>query len=180
MAGEAIGFEREGERVEGYLAAPEGAPRAGVVVIQEWWGLNDDIRSIADRFAAGGYLAFAPDLYNGQVAHEPDEARKLAMALERDLAARSVDLAIAWLKQERGVARVGCVGFCMGGGLTLEVAMRPSANADAVHVYYGGAQHALAGANLGGAGAGDGLLRRPGRGDPGRAGGGAAQRPRDP
>ena len=139
MAGEAIGFEREGERVEGYLAAPEGAPRAGVVVIQEWWGLNDDIRSIADRFAAEGYLAFAPDLYNGQVAHEPDEARKLAMALERDLAARSVDLAIAWLKQERGVARVGCVGFCMGGGLTLEVAMRPSANADAVHVYYGGA-----------------------------------------
>ena len=140
MPGAAIAMQRDGERVVGYLAELEGAPRAGVVVIQEWWGLNDDIRSIADRIAAEGYLALAPDLYDGAVASEPDEARKLAMALERDLASRTVDAAIGWLKEERGVAKVGVVGFCMGGGLALETAMRPTSRVDAVHVYYGGAR----------------------------------------
>ena len=79
-------FDHNGQHVEGYLSEPEGTPRAGVVVIQEWWGLNDDIKGIADRFAAEGYLAFAPDLYDGVVSTEPDEALKLAMALERDIA----------------------------------------------------------------------------------------------
>ena len=138
MAGSAQRFESDGVEVSGYLAEPEGTPAAGVVVLQEWWGLNDDIRSIADRFAAEGYVAFAPDLYHGQVSSEPDEARKLAMSLERDLAAREVDAAISWLKRERGVSKVGCVGYCMGGGLTLATALRPTSNVDAVHVYYGG------------------------------------------
>ena len=136
--GEAITIEQAGQTVSGYLAEPEGTPRAGVVVIQEWWGLNDDIRGIADRYAAEGYLAFAPDVYHGELATEPDEARKLAMALERDLAAREIDAIIDWLKSERGVAKVGCTGFCMGGGLTLATAIRPGSGVDAAHVYYGG------------------------------------------
>ena len=134
----AVQFERGGVQVGGYLAEPEGEPRAGLVVIQEWWGLNDDIRSIADRYAAEGYLAFSPDIYHGELTTEPDEARKLAMALERDVAAREIDAAITWLKDEHGVATVGCTGFCMGGGLTLATAIRPGSNVDAVHVYYGG------------------------------------------
>jgi carboxymethylenebutenolidase len=109
-----------------------------MIVIQEWWGLNDDIKGIADRYAGEGFLAFAPDMYHGELATEPDEARKLAMSLERDLAAREIDAAITWLKSERGVEKVGCVGFCMGGGLTLATAIRPSSSVDAVHVYYGG------------------------------------------
>ena len=137
MSGD-LQFDHNGQHVEGYLAEPEGAPRAGVVVIQEWWGLNEDIRGIADRFAAEGYLAFAPDLYDGQVSTEPDEAMKLAMALERDVAGQVVDAAIGWLKDERGVAKAGCIGFCMGGGLTLAAAMRPTSNVDAAHVFYGG------------------------------------------
>jgi carboxymethylenebutenolidase len=137
MTGE-ISIEHGGQHVEGYLSEPEGTPRAGVVVIQEWWGLNDDIRGIADRFAAEGYLALAPDLYDGKVSTEPDEALKLAQALERDIAAQVIDAAIGWLKAEHGVAKVGCVGFCMGGGLTLATAMRPTSNVDAVHVFYGG------------------------------------------
>ena len=137
MSGE-LNIEHSGERVQGYLAEPEGTPRAGMIVIQEWWGLNDDIRGIADRFAVEGYLAVAPDLYDGKVSTEPDEAMKLAMALERDVAARVVDADIAWLKAERGVAKVGCIGFCMGGGLTLATAMRPTSQVDAVHVFYGG------------------------------------------
>jgi carboxymethylenebutenolidase len=133
-----ISIDHGGQHVEGYLSEPEGTPRAGVVVIQEWWGLNDDIRGIADRFAAEGYLALAPDLYDGKVSTEPDEAMKLAQALERDIAAQVIDAAIGWLKAEHGVTKVGCVGFCMGGGLTLATAMRPTSNVDAVHVFYGG------------------------------------------
>ncbi|MDA0365710.1 MAG: dienelactone hydrolase family protein [Chloroflexi bacterium] len=131
-------FEHDGLAVTGYLSEPEDAAKGGLIVIQEWWGLTPDIKEIADRYAVEGYLAFAPDLYHGEVATEPDEARKLAMSMERDLAAREIDGAIGWLKSVRGVRKVGVVGYCMGGGLSLATAIRPSSNADAVHVYYGG------------------------------------------
>ena len=138
MSGCETRIERDGLTIPGYLSEPEGSPRAGVVVIQEAWGLNDQIRGVADRFSAEGYLAFAPDLYDGRRSDEPDEATKFAMALERDVAAREIDAAIAWLEDERGLARVGCIGFCMGGGLALATALRPTSNVDAVHVCYGG------------------------------------------
>ena len=77
--------------ISGYLSEPEETPTAGIIVIQEWWGLTEDIKEIADRYAAEGYLAFAPDLYHGEIATEPDEARKLAMSMERDLAAQEID-----------------------------------------------------------------------------------------
>ncbi len=137
-----IKVEHNGVEFEGYLSEPDpddfDIPRGGMIVIQEWWGLTDDICEIADRYAVEGYLAFAPDLYHGHVATEPDDARKHAMELERDVAAQEVDAAIAWLKDEHGVGKVGAVGYCMGGGLALAAAMRPSSNVDAVHVYYGG------------------------------------------
>jgi len=131
-------FEHDGVQIAGYLSEPDDAPKGGLIVIQEWWGLTPDIKEIADRYAVEGYLAFAPDLYHGQVASEPDEARKLAMSMERDLAAREIDAAIDWLKSVRGLRKVGVVGYCMGGGLALATAIRPSSNVDAVHVYYGG------------------------------------------
>ena len=132
-------IEHAGLEIQGYLAEPEDEEaKAGLIVIQEWWGLTDDIKEIADRYSVEGYLAFAPDLYHGQAATEPDEARKLAMSMERDIAAQEIDAAIAWMKAEHGLAKVGCVGYCMGGGLTLATAIRPSSNVDAVHVYYGG------------------------------------------
>jgi len=130
-------IQHGGMSISGYLAEPSEV-KAGLIVIQEWWGLTQDIKEVADRYAKEGYLAFAPDLYHGTVATEPDEARKLAMAFERDVAAREVDTAIAWLKTERGAGKVGCVGYCMGGGLSLAAAIRPTSNVDAVHVYYGG------------------------------------------
>lgn len=137
-----ITIEQNGVEVPGYLSEPDPdlyeSPRAGMIVIQEWWGLTPDIREIVDRYATEGYLSFAPDLFHGEIASEPDEARKLAMSMERDVAAQEIDAAIDWLKQEHGLAKVGCVGYCMGGGLTLATAMRPTSNVDAVHVYYGG------------------------------------------
>lgn len=124
--------------ISGYLSEPEETPTAGIIVIQEWWGLTEDIKEIADRYAAEGYLAFAPDLYHGEIAIEPDEARKLAMSMERDIAAQEIDGAISWLRDEHNVSKAGCVGYCMGSGLTLAAAIRPSSGVDAVHVYYGG------------------------------------------
>lgn len=132
-------IEHAGLEIQGYLAEPDDEEaKAGLIVIQEWWGLTDDIKEIADRYSVEGYLAFAPDLYHGHAATEPDEARKLAMSMERDIAAQEIDAAIAWMKAEHGLTKVGCVGYCMGGGLTLATAIRPSSNVDAVHVYYGG------------------------------------------
>jgi carboxymethylenebutenolidase len=133
-----LAFEHEGTQLAGYLAEPTSQPRAGLVVIQEWWGLTPDIKDIADRYSQEGYLSFAPDLYHGVVAEEPDDARKAVMEMDRDRAAQEIDAAIAWLKGEHGVAKVGIVGYCMGGGLTLATALRPGSGADAAHVYYGG------------------------------------------
>lgn len=104
----------------GYLAAPSGeGPWPGVVVIQEWWGLNDNIRDIADRFAREGFVALAPDLYYGETAYEPDEARKLMMGLEYPDALHVIQSAIDYLiaLDEVSPKKIGVTGFCMGGGL---------------------------------------------------------------
>ena len=93
--GTRISFERpDGKAAEGYLANTGHANAPGVVVIQEWWGLNDHMRDIADRLAGEGFVALAPDRYYGETATEPDEARKLAMALEYPDALRVIQTAV--------------------------------------------------------------------------------------
>ncbi len=112
---------------EGYLTAPSGkGPFPGVVVIQEWWGLEPHIRSVVDRFAAEGFIALAPDLYHGRVATEPDEARKLAMSLEQDVAIEEIQNAINYLtgRIDLEPKEVAVIGFCMGGGLALQMAVK--------------------------------------------------------
>lgn len=124
----------------GYLARPEGAgPFPGVIVIQEWWGLEEHIKDVARRFAAEGFVALAPDLYHGEVATEPDEARKLAMAMDRERAAKEIDGAIAYLRGLRYVEpkQVGVIGFCMGGGLALVLGTRRPDAVKAVVAAYG-------------------------------------------
>jgi carboxymethylenebutenolidase len=121
----------------GYLARPDGnAP--GVVLIQEWWGLNDHIKDVADRFAAAGFATLAPDLYRGQVALEPDEARKLAMALEFPQALADIQGAVDYLLAQPFVApkKIGVVGFCMGGRLAGQFAVKGQ-SAGAVVAFYG-------------------------------------------
>jgi carboxymethylenebutenolidase len=116
--GQTISFASNGGTSEGYVARPAEPNGAAVIVIQEWWGLVDHIRSLADRFAAAGYLALAPDLYHGVKTTEPDEAGKLMMGLAMDQAARDIAGAAAHLAGE-APAGVGTVGFCMGGSLAL-------------------------------------------------------------
>ncbi len=116
----------------GYWAYQEGGePRPAIIVIQEWWGLNEHIKDVARRFAAEGYVALAPDLYHGVVTTEPDEARKQAMELGMRDAVGEIQAAIDYLKGQDVVnGRFGIVGFCMGGGLVLQtVANSPDINA---------------------------------------------------
>ena len=102
---------------DGYLAESPGA-RSGIVVLQEWWGLNDQIKGVADRLASEGYRALAPDLYHGRVTQVPDEAGHMMEGLDW-VGATEVEVrgAIAALKRE--VDRVCVMGFCMGGALTV-------------------------------------------------------------
>lgn len=120
-----ITFPANGGEGQGYLAVgPGGEKKPGVVVIQEWWGLDDHIKDVTERFAAAGFVALAPDLYHGQVATEPDEARKLAMELEVDHAIKEIAGAVKELASRDDVNGVGTIGFCMGGKLSFLAAAR--------------------------------------------------------
>lgn len=123
----------------GYLARPDDdAAHPAVVVIQEWWGLNEHIKDVTRRFAEEGFVALAPDLYHGQVVSEPDAARSLAIALDRDAAVQEIQSATDYLQQQSfvSVRKVGTVGFCMGGWLSLQTAV-DEADVGASVAFYG-------------------------------------------
>ncbi len=135
--GEMVEFPSNGGTATGYLAMPEGDRGPGVLVIQEWWGLVPHIKDVADRFAAEGFVALAPDLYHGATTSEPDEAGKLMMAMNMEQAAKDLSGAVTLLQERSGHDAVGVVGFCMGGGLALVTGtLRPDA-VKAVVPFYG-------------------------------------------
>jgi carboxymethylenebutenolidase len=121
MRGTMIAFSSPSVSTPGYLSFPETDTGPGVVVIQEWWGLTDHIRDVADRFAAAGLVALAPDLYHGETARSPDDAAKLSMALNIQQASAEIAASARHLLALPQVApkKVGAVGFCMGGQLAL-------------------------------------------------------------
>ena len=112
---------------------------AGVVVIQEWWGLTDHIADVSDRLAAEGFVALAPDLFGGKVAHDSDEAGELMMALPVEAAARDLGGAVDFLLAHEAVTsdRVGAIGFCMGGGFVLMLAAQQGDKVGAAVPFYG-------------------------------------------
>ena len=133
-----IQFQRpDGASVSGYLAQAE-KPLGALVVIQEWWGLNDQIRGVADRLAAAGFTALVPDLYRGQSTVEEEEAHHLMTGLNfGDAAAQDVRGAVQYLKGLKlGGGKVGVTGYCMGGALTV-LASTLVPEADAAVVWYG-------------------------------------------
>jgi carboxymethylenebutenolidase len=136
--GRMVEFQRtDGGALHGYLAeAPQ--PLGAVVVIQEWWGLNDQIRGVADRLAAAGFTALVPDLYRGKSTVEAEEAHHLMSGLDfADAASQDVRGAVQYLKGLKlGSGKVGVTGYCMGGALTLLSAMQVP-EADAGVVWYG-------------------------------------------
>ena len=119
MAGSMVQIPSNGGTTPGYLATPAGSKGPGVLVIQEWWGLVPHIKHVADRFAAEGFSALAPDLYHGKTASEPDGAGKLFMALNIAQAEKDLRGAATFLAGYSSTAKIGAVGFCMGGQLAL-------------------------------------------------------------
>jgi carboxymethylenebutenolidase len=134
-----ITFPSNGSEGRGYLAVPESGSGPGVVVIQEWWGLNDQIQAVCDTYAEVGFVALAPDLYRGELTAEPDEAGKLMMSLNLERAATDLGGAIDALRNHAAVTSngVGVTGYCMGGGLALLLATLRPDDVVAVAPYYG-------------------------------------------
>jgi carboxymethylenebutenolidase len=136
-----VDFTSNGDTAHGYLALPSGGQGPGVVVIQEWWGLDPGIKIVTDNLAAEGFVAFAPDLYRGELAQhdEMDKAGELMSKLPQDRAARDLSGAVDLLRSHDATTgdKVGVVGFCMGGMLSWVLgAIRPDA-VGAVVAYYG-------------------------------------------
>ena len=133
-----IQFTRpDGKTVDGYLAEPANSANApGVVVLQEWWGLDDEVISVAERLAKAGYRALVPDLYRGKLALEANEAEHLMNDLNfGDAASQDVRGAVQYLKAT-GSSKVAVTGFCMGGALTILAACHVP-ELDATIVWYG-------------------------------------------
>jgi carboxymethylenebutenolidase len=136
--GKMVTFPSGTEKPSAYLALPEGTGRKpAVIVIQEWWGLNDFVKGKADEFAQKGYVAFAPDLYRGKVATDPDTAHQLMRGMPEDRAIRDLKSAFDYLRSRDDVdaTRIGSVGWCMGGGYSLALALEQPKLAGAVINY---------------------------------------------
>ena len=136
MPGKMVDFPSNGGTTQGYLATPASGKGPGVLVIQEWWGLVPHIKRVADRFAAEGFSALAPDMYHGKTADEPDGAGKLFMALNIAQAEKDLRGAAKYLAGQSSTGKLGAVGFCMGGQLAL-FAGTVNQNVGAVVDFYG-------------------------------------------
>jgi carboxymethylenebutenolidase len=138
-SGKMVSYPSGTEMVSAYLALPTTTGRKpAVIVIQEWWGVNDWVKGKADEFGKKGYVAFAPDLYRGKVATDPDLAHQLMRGMPEDRAMRDLKAAFDYLRSRDDVdfPRIASVGWCMGGGYSLQLALAQPKLAGAV-VYYG-------------------------------------------
>jgi carboxymethylenebutenolidase len=139
--GETVTFESNGNTASGYLARPSGGSGPGVVVVQEWWGVDSWITEITDRLASEGFVALAPDLYHGEVAGhmEMDKASHLMQSLPPDRAARDMSGAVDFLAGHESVSGsgLGVVGFCMGGMLAMILAASRGDKIKAALTFYG-------------------------------------------
>lgn len=137
---EMVDFPSNGIDARGYLALPDSGSGPGVIVIQEWWGLDSGIKEMADRLAAAGFVALAPDLYHGELAahDEMDKAGELMSSLPPDRAGRDMSGAVDFLADHSATTGdgIGVMGFCMGGMLTFVLAaLRPDKVKAAVPFY---------------------------------------------
>jgi carboxymethylenebutenolidase len=138
---ETVEFKSNGNTASGYLVRPPSGSGPGVLVIQEWWGVDDDLKTMADRLAEAGFVALVPDLYHGEVAghDEMDKAGELMNSLPPDRAARDMSGAVDFLAGHDAVTGdgVGVVGFCMGGMLTFLIAAGRGDKVTAAVPFYG-------------------------------------------
>ncbi|MGZ6098016.1 MAG: dienelactone hydrolase family protein [Myxococcaceae bacterium] len=126
-----------GKTSTAYVARPKGAPHGGLLVVHEWWGLNDGVKSDADRYAAQGYLVLAVDLFGGSVATTPEQAQKLMSEMDEKHATEVEVAGIDWLTQELKGKKLATLGWCMGGGQSLNASLASPAKVSATVIYYG-------------------------------------------
>jgi carboxymethylenebutenolidase len=132
-----IEFPTDAGTSPGYLAAPADERGPATIVLQEWWGVDEHIRSVCDRLAAEGFYALAPDLYRGETTAQPDEAQQKMMALNMDEAEKEMRGAVDYLASHpKCTGQVGTVGFCLGGGLSIWTASVNDKVGAAVTFYY--------------------------------------------
>lgn len=135
--GKNISYKSGDETVQGVLYTPAGkGPFPGLIVIHEWWGLNDWVKEQASKLADQGYVALAVDLYRGKVATTPDEAHQIMRGVPEDRAKRDLQAAFAFVSSQPNVKknRIGAIGWCMGGGYALDVALQePTLAADVIN-----------------------------------------------
>lgn len=136
-----VEFRSNGNVASGYLVKPSGGSGPGVLVIQEWWGLDSGIKEMADRLGSAGFVALAPDLYHGELAahEEMDKAGRLMRSLPPERAARDMSGAVDYLSSHPAVTSkgIGVVGFCMGGTLAFIIAANRPDKVEAVVPFYG-------------------------------------------
>src|SRR5215211_2770124 len=131
-----VEFEANGGRAAGYLAEPEESG-PGLIVLQEWWGLDDHIRDVCDRFAREGYVALSPDLFHGETTEQPGEAQQKMMAMNMEEAEKEMRGAVDFVAAlPKCTGAVGTVGFCLGGGLSIWTATVNDKVGAAVSFYY--------------------------------------------
>jgi carboxymethylenebutenolidase len=138
VTGKSVSYKSGDETVQGILYTPDGnGPFPGILVIHEWWGLNDWVKDQASQLADLGYVTLAVDLYRGKVATTPDMAHEIMRGVPEDRAARDLNAAFDFLKSQKNVKadRIGSIGWCMGGGYSLDVALQEPSLAAAVINY---------------------------------------------
>lgn len=143
VIGEMVTYgELDGKSIQGYLAYPTNNDRSlpGILVIHEWWGLNDNIKAMTRKLAASGYKALAVDLYEGESADKPEEARKLVTNAQQnsDRLQENLTLAYQYLDTEQNAPKIASLGWCFGGTWSLKTALLFPETLDAAVIYYGG------------------------------------------
>ena len=122
MKSETLSFDTANGATSAYVAVPDGSTQKAVIVIQEYWGLNDHIKDVADRYAKEGFIAIAPDLYRGKLATTPGEASKLMQALKIEDGLDTINNAVEAARAKYDLSHFGITGFCMGGTFALRAA----------------------------------------------------------
>jgi carboxymethylenebutenolidase len=132
-----VGFVDYFDGTQGYLARPTvDGEFPGIVMIHEWWGLNDNIKEMAQKLASHGYVVLAVDLYNGEVATTSDQARQLITSFDKDAGIQNMNFAASYIEENHNVEKLGSIGWCFGGGQSLNLALNND-DMDATVIYYG-------------------------------------------
>jgi carboxymethylenebutenolidase len=135
--GQDVTLKTPGGAAMAYASRPKGKPRGAVLVLHEWWGLNEWVKSMADHLASDGYLALAVDLYKGKVTADPKEAAALMSKKDEQWGDAAEKAGLEWLKSNAGGAKVATLGWCMGGGESLKTSLNDPKDVAATVMYYG-------------------------------------------